>query len=139
MAARINSNRSLAKVNDIIARNHADFFRNRVISLNLLAKEKDEADIRDLELLMGFILIKKVDNTKFYNQLKDICIKHKINNPIVGEEFYDPSAFDLTKQKQTYSSTVTSLCQDPGAYQHFKSNRREILGFSLKKDPEILK
>jgi hypothetical protein len=39
MAARLNTNRSLAKVNDVIARNHADFFYNRVISLNLLAKE----------------------------------------------------------------------------------------------------
>jgi hypothetical protein len=55
----------LDKVSDLIARNHTDFFRNKVISLNLLAKEKDETDIRDLEVLMGFIVIKKVDNTKF--------------------------------------------------------------------------
>ncbi len=88
---------------------------------------------------MGFILIKKVDNLKFYNQLKDICIKHNINNPIVGEELYNSSAFDLSKQKQPYSSIITSMCQYSGSFQHFKENRREILGFSFAKDPVFLK
>lgn len=40
-----------------------------------------------------------VENAKQQQEeeLRRICIKYKINNPIVGDELYDPEAVDTSK------------------------------------------
>ena len=40
---------------------------------------------------------------KRLEELRNICILNNINNPIVGEDLYDPKKPDTTRRKQTFS------------------------------------
>jgi len=40
------------------------------------------------------------------DELKRICIEYGINNPIIGEELYDPKKPDVTRNKMDFKLKI---------------------------------
>lgn len=85
-------------------------------------------DQKGLHFLLNLTVGKKEDVTERRNELKKICIENGINNPIIGEQLYNPTKFDYTRVSQTFSNKIISLCHaDADTYHKFKVNNRGIM------------
>lgn len=62
-----------------------------------IAEEQKLSDLKSLQFLLNLTKVKRDEVLERHNELKELCIKKKINNPIVGEELYDPLAFDYCR------------------------------------------
>jgi hypothetical protein len=72
-------------------------------------------------------------------ELKRICLEYKINNPVIGDELYNPTKYDGTKVFYPYSQKIKQICQNPKAFYSYLKDKREMLGFSDIKSPEYAK
>jgi len=72
-------------------------------------------------------------------ELKRICIAYDINNPVIGDELYNPTKYDGTKVPQKGSKKIKQICQAPKAFYQYLKDKREMLGFSDTRNPEYLK
>ena len=80
-------------------------------------------------------------------QLQQICIDCKINSPLLGDQLYDPNAFDLSKKKRPFGDKIKQLCQENNVFWDYKKNSRLALDLTttdkasvdLKKRKEFLK
>lgn len=62
------------------------------------------------------------------SELKKICLENGINNPIIGEEHYDPTTFDYSRVPLTFGHKINSLCYaDPDIYYKYKNNTRQVM------------
>ena len=77
-------NQQLSRIDHNLYRFAKNLFYNRKFDLHSLYAEKKEEDRADLNLLMGLVVEVKEDQTE--DNLKDICIKYGINNPLIGDE-----------------------------------------------------
>ena len=73
---------------------------------------------------------------KRLEELRNICILNNINNPIIGEELYDPRKPDTTRQHNTFSQKIRKKAKDPEIFQLYKRDRREVMGECLLKGEE---
>jgi hypothetical protein len=61
-----------------------------------------------------------------------ICIKTGINNPIVGEEYYDPRAFDYSKIPLTFPKKINNMCfNDFSTYYKYKKDSQKMLDIKV--------
>jgi len=49
-------------------------------------------------------------------ELRRICIKYKINNPIIGEDHYDSDLPDSTKVQKKFNQTIIKACFDDNMF-----------------------
>lgn len=76
---------------------------------------------------------------KRLEELRRICILNKINNPIIGEELYDPKKPDCTKMKQQFRDWIRKQADDQDIYLKFKKDRRQTMGECLMKGEDYEK
>ncbi len=74
----------LAGVDEVIRNNSHELYYNRKFHLQNLYEDKEKIDQKLLKVILGLTLDKNESDYKM-KQLKKICIKYKINNPIIGE------------------------------------------------------
>ncbi len=72
-------------------------------SLTTLVHENYLQIAKELAHIEQKSLIYENPAEKRLQELKKICILNNINNPIIGEELYDPKKPDTTRRKQTFS------------------------------------
>ena len=75
----------LSGVDEVIRNNSHELYYNRKFHLQNLYEDKEKIDQKHLKVILGLTLDKN-ESDYHMKQLKKICIEHKINNPIIGEE-----------------------------------------------------
>ena len=73
---------------------------------------------------------------KRLEELRRICILNNINNPIVGEDLYDPKKEDKTRVKMQFRNKIRKQADNPDIYLNYKRDRRETMGECLMKGEE---
>ena len=82
------------------------YYYNKKINLHTEMGQKRHQDKNDLQWLLKKTRVTDVPGDAEKEELKRICIEHGINNPIVGEDRYDPEAFDMSKQERNYRDKI---------------------------------
>jgi hypothetical protein len=72
---------------------------NESIDLNTLFDQEYARDEEDLKALHSYLLSFDASADERKEALKRICIKHKINSPLLGPLLYDPNKFDKTRDE----------------------------------------
>lgn len=94
--------------------------------------QKDE-DMRALFFLLNLTVTKKDVIMDRKNELKRICLQKGINNPIIGDEHYDPNKFDYSRIPQSFAHKIGTKCnQDRKVYYEYKANGRKIMETAAK-------
>ena len=75
----------LYAVNHTLKAEACDLFYNRKFDLHTLNEKAKEADIQDLNMLLGLTLPEPQNDWR-KKELRQICITYKINSPLIGEE-----------------------------------------------------
>ena len=70
---------------------------------------------------------------KRLEELKWICINQGINNPIIGEDLYNPNLPDPTKQTLEFKNKIRKQANDPDIFRDYKRDRRDVMGECLMK------
>ena len=73
---------------------------------------------------------------KRIEELKWICINQGINNPIIGEDLYNPNLPDPTKQQLEFKHKICKQANDPDIFRDYKKDRRDVMGECLMKGEE---
>ena len=73
---------------------------------------------------------------KRLEELKWICINQGINNPIIGEDLYNPNMPDPTKQTMEFKNKICKQANDPDIFRDYKRDRRDVMGECLMKGEE---
>ena len=76
---------------------------------------------------------------KRLEELRRICILNSINNPIVGEDLYDPKKEDKTRAKMPFRNKIRKQADNPDIYLNYKRDRRETMGECLMKGEDYEK
>ncbi len=101
--ARNRTKHQLQAVDGKIEKQVHDLFYHRKYDLHSLHQEKKADDKRDLDLLLNMTIGEKDDNSYVMEELKRICLQYNINNPVIGDELYNPTKYDGTKVFYPYS------------------------------------
>lgn len=73
-------------------------------------------------------------------ELRKICIEFMINNPIIGEELYDPNEFDYSNEAKSFANRITTQChRDHNSYHKYKLNSRRMMERETKQSEAYLK
>ena len=73
---------------------------------------------------------------KRLEELRRICILNDINNPIIGEDLYDPKKPDTTRQKMQFRNMIRKQADNLDIFRNYKRDRREVMGQCLMKGEE---
>ena len=73
---------------------------------------------------------------KRLEELRRICILNDINNPIIGEDLYDPKKPDTTRQKMQFRNLIRKQADNLDIYRDYKRDRRDVMGQCLMKGEE---
>lgn len=129
-------------------KNEADsLFYGREFDLHTLNQAHIRDQRRDLTELHQFLVSNDDHKGEEMKQLQQICIDCKINSPLLGDQLYDPNAFDLSKKKRPFGDKIKQLCQENNVFWDYKKNSRLALDLTttdkasvdLKKRKEFLK
>lgn len=71
-------------------------------------------------------------------ELKQICIRKEINNPIIGD-LYDEKKKDPTVIRQTFRDRIIQKADNPDIYRLYTKDRREVMGDCKRKGEVYLK
>lgn len=74
-------------------------------------------------------MTKRDEHAERKKELKRICLENGINNEYcLGEDLYDPRAFDYSQKKPSFGHKIKTLCfQDPETYYKYKINTRRVM------------
>jgi hypothetical protein len=123
-----------------IAKYQTELFYDRMFNLHSLHQEKKADDRKDLMLLQDLTVQTIPTDTKsIMKELKKICLKYMINNPIIGEELYNPKKYDGTRHAYPFSKKILQVCADPKAFFSYLKDKRDMLMLSQMKNPEYIK
>ena len=65
---------------------------------------------------------------KRLEELRNICILNDINNPIIGEELYDPKKPDTTRPVVEFRDEMRKKADNLDIYRNYKKDRRNVFG-----------
>jgi hypothetical protein len=111
----------------------------RKFELYSLYEMQKAIDIKCLRFLLKMTLPQKDPLKERTKELRRICIEFMINNPIIGEELYDPNAFDYSNEANTFADRITTQFQkDIGSYHKYKSNSRRMMEREVRQSEAFL-
>lgn len=96
-----------------------------------------ENDAQDLKLLLSYMEAQDDVVQERKDELRDICLEFGINSPLLGDEFYDPNAPDLSREAQNFGDKISQICGSRNLFQHYMRNTRDMLEMSKTNRAEV--
>ena len=101
--------------------------RGKLFNLHALYQNQLEIDQEDLKLLKSYVTPLVDPKVAYHEELKQICLKHQINNPFLGEQLYDPNKYDQSNIEQPFADKITQMCAMQNTFLKYKHDCRKML------------